>query len=382
MSNIAKLLAALLATKILYDALRGEGDEPVQNCHEDILAYHDEDVTLPEPERREMRARRDTNRRRLKDGLDQNNAPKPIGSRSQGSYAMRTMVQQPDKDYDIDDGIYFEKDDLDGPNGGAKTANEAREMVRQALDDGSFNRPPEKRKNCVRVYYEAGYHVDVPVYRRVTETSLLWGEVTRYELAGPDWKASDPLAVTNWFLEENKKQSPDTDNGGQLRRVVRLLKAFGQSRQSWRTRMPSGLTISKLVVEEFRGHGEREDWALRDTMVAIRDRLNRDLEVEHPTVEGEYLTKGPDDSRTEFLRAKLDWALEILDVLSDPECSREGALRAWDRVFDSTFFIERATAAAEQASKAAVTSATVLREGAEEAAKQRPVDKRGGGRFA
>lgn len=206
----------------------------MKNCHKDLIAYHNEEVTLPHKDRTEMRGRRDINRRRLKSGLQRDDEPKPMDCRSQGSYSMRTMVQQPDKDYDIDDGVYFDKEKLKGARGGDKSANDAKEMVRKALHDDSFRWPPEKLKNCVRVYYAEGYHVDVPVYRQVTETNI-WGEnETYFELASTAWERSDPLAATNWFLAANKGQSPDTANGGQLRRVVRLLKTFSRSRTSWK----------------------------------------------------------------------------------------------------------------------------------------------------
>jgi len=158
----------------------------MKDCHKDMIAYHNQDVTLPEKEQSEMRDRRNANRRRLKDGLKRDEEPSSIGCRSQGSYAMRTMVQDPDRDYDIDDGVYFDKDDLKGPQGGDKTATDAKEMVREALDDGSFKRPPERLKNCVRVYYNAGYHVDIPVYRRITDINGQGVEETWYELASTD----------------------------------------------------------------------------------------------------------------------------------------------------------------------------------------------------
>ena len=99
------------------------------NCHNDILAYHDKEVTLPKEERDEMRERRDTNRDRLKNGLENEGEPKPADFQSQGSYAHHTMVQHKDKDYDIDDGVYFWQDDLKGPKGGDKTPRQAKEMV-------------------------------------------------------------------------------------------------------------------------------------------------------------------------------------------------------------------------------------------------------------
>jgi hypothetical protein len=37
------------------------------------------------------------------------------------------------------------------------TSLQARQMVRDAVDDGKFKTPPEVRSNCVRVYYEKGF---------------------------------------------------------------------------------------------------------------------------------------------------------------------------------------------------------------------------------
>ena len=352
----------------------------MKNCHEDMIAYHDEDVTLPQKDRTEMRKRRDTNRQRLKSGLKRDDEPTPIECRSQGSYSMRTMVQQPDKDYDIDDGAYFDKEKLKGPQGGDKSANDAREMVRKALHDNSFKRPPEKLKNCVRVYYDEGYHVDVPVYRQMREEGVTW-----YELASTDWKRSAPLAVTDWFLKANKDQSPDADNGGQLRRMVRFLKTFARSRPSWREKTATGFMITKLVVEKYVANASREDQALYDTMVAIRNRLKWDLEIEHPTVGREKLTKGPDDGETKFLREKLDQAIEELEVLFEPDCTREQGLNAWDKVFRTDFFVERLEDDKPENRKSegvGAVAATLLIKNAEKAAEEEPVDKRGGGRYA
>ena len=363
----------------------------MKNCHADVLAYHDDEVTLPQKERTEMRERRDSNRRRLKQGLGRDEEPKPVDYRSQGSYAMRTMVQQPDKDYDVDDGVYFDIDQLKGPRGGDRSAADAKEMVRKAVHDDSFDRPPEKLKNCVRVYYKVGYHVDVPVYRRIVDENTWGAEETRIELASADWKVSDPLAVTDWFLDANKDQSPDNHSGGQLRRIVRLLKAFARSRPSWRDRIATGFMITKLVVEKYSANAAREDMALYDTMVAIRDRLRWNLEIEHPTVAGEMLTKGPDDSRARFLQDKLDWAIGELAVLSQRDCSREQALKAWDKVLDTTFFIDcledeeaenQKSTGAGVAAAALDMAAGLLIKGSEKAAAEKPVDKRGGGRYA
>ena len=312
------------------------------NCHKDIIAYHNEGVTLPQNERAEMRKRRDTNRTRLESGLSRNGYPAPNMFRSQGSYAHRTMIQHPNKDYDIDDGIYFLKESLKGPKGGDKSAREAKEMVCKALQHQRFNRKPEIRTNCVRVYYNEGYHVDIPVYRIISEGDMYGTAVISYELASSDWKPSNPESVNAWFDKRNKSLSPDTTNGRQLRRIVRMLKAFARSRDSWQSKIATGFMITTLIADECYHHDiGREDKALYNTMVAMRDRLYDSLEINHPTINGEKLTKGKYDARARFLRDKLDWAINELGILHNNDCDSEKALKAWGKIFNTDFFTSR-----------------------------------------
>lgn len=315
------------------------------DCSDDVLAHHDNEVTLPQAERTNMRGRRDANRDRLKKGLKDKLKPAPREFASQGSYAMKTMVQHPAKDYDIDDGVYFDKTVLVGDRGAEMSALQARQMVRDALDDRSFKTPPEVRTNCVRVYYEAGFCVDVPVYRRVATRDVWGNEIAQHhELASSDWKRSDARDVTDWFEKENTRQSPDTDNGRQMRRVIRQIKKYARSRESWSKQILSGFGITKLVTECFRGNADREDRALYDTMRAIRDRLKLSLVVAHPVTPNETITKGADDARARFLRDRLTEAIDNLAPLFDVDCTRAKALKCWDKIFATTFFSDRAEA--------------------------------------
>lgn len=349
------------------------------NCSDDVLAYHDEEVTLPGGERTEMRKRRDANRERLKNGLSEAKKPAPLQFKSQGSYAMRTMTQHSDNDYDIDDGVYFDKDDLVGQRGAEMTALQARQMVRDAVDDGGFKTPPEVRNNCVRVYYEAGYHVDLPVYRRVRTKDVFGNETHFYELASTQWKRSDAREVTAWFEKENDTQSPDTENGRQLRRVTREIKKLARSRSSWKAQILSGFGITKLVTECFRGDAEREDKALHDTMKAIRDRLNWNLVVQHPVTPGDTITKGNDDPKAKFLREKLGEALVNLEPLFEQDCDRQKALKCWDKVYATEFFSDRCEPVSKASTSVAAPALAGLFSGKQPEA---AVRKEGGGRYA
>lgn len=344
------------------------------DCHDDLIAYHNERVTLLKPEQDEMRDRRNTNRRRLKDGLESDDEPTPTTNQSQGSYSMQTMTQHPEKDYDIDDGVYFSKDDLVGPKGGDRSPREVKEMVCKALRDKRFKKAPEVRANCVRVYYDAGYHVDVPVYRVVTKEDAFGTEQIFNEIAGSEWKRSEPVEVTRWFKNENEEQSPDKTNGRQLRRSVRFLKAFSKSRKTWPSRIANGFMITKLVVEHYQPNLEREDRALYDTIVEVYGHLEWNLEIDHPTIEGEKLTRDADDSRTKFLKKKLENAIDYLAVLFELDCTREKASKAWDDVFDTDFFVSRLEKEEAKEGSKNAESELIEPDGA--------VEKRGGGRYA
>jgi hypothetical protein len=319
------------------------------DCSKDVIAHHDEKVTLPQAERTTMRERRNANRERLKRGLKNAGKAAPHEFVSQGSYGMKTMTQHPESDYDIDDGVYFDKDALVGPRGAEMSALQGRQFVRDAVDDGSFSRPPEVRNNCVRVYYVAGYHVDMPVYRRVTYRDARGDLYYYYELASTDWKRSDARDVTEWFEEQNNTQSPDTINGRQLRRIVREIKKFARSRESWKGQILSGFGITKLVTECYCGNASREDISLHDTMRAIRDRLDWSLEINHPVTPNETITKDAKDARARYLRDRLTEAINTLAPLFESDCTRAKALKYWYRVFATTFFSDRSETTAKAA---------------------------------
>ena len=318
----------------------------MRDCDKDIRGYHSDRVALTEKQRADLRERRDANRRRVKSGLKTNDDPAPEEFVIQGSYAMRTTIQEPGNDYDIDDGAVFSEESLEGARGADMSALDARKMVREAADDGSFKRAPEIKTNCVRVFYNDGPHVDVPAYRRLTGSD-------EFELAGADWKVSDPKGVNSWF---NGCLDRHCSAGRmQFRQVIRLLKSICKSRPSYA--LPSGFVLTVLSEECYYGPDDRLDRAVRDMLIAVRDCLRSDLTVKHPVVD-EWLIDSDDDSKTRKLRELLEGAAKELDILGRPNCTRSMALKAWKNVFNTDYFddeIEAASKAAMRGSSIAVT---------------------------
>ncbi len=306
----------------------------IYDCSTEMTKYHNGKVRLSDNDQSKLRSYRDTNLTRLKNGLEKNDDPAYKKSINQGSYAMNTLNQHPDNDYDIDVGIIFDREDLKGSQGGDKTAHATRQMVCDAMQDDRFNNPPKVLKNCVRVFYEEGYHVDMPVYRQYEDEN---GNIIQ-ELASSDWEESDPEDITKWYNDAVIDKSPDTANGRQMRRITRLVKKWAVSRSSWN--MPSGFIISVLVDEKYIDIAGRDDEALYETLKAIRDRLYWNKDVYNP-INGDLISEGK-ESQLDNMYNELDKALnKILYILEDENCTYEQAMKAWSEFFNDDFFRDK-----------------------------------------
>ena len=302
------------------------------DCSVEMGKYYDADVRLGEKTRGKMRDHRKANQKRLKAGLSKNENPEPLYFVKQGSYAMHTMVQHPENDFDIDDGAVFDRQELKDNDGREMSALEVRQMVCDALQDNSFKKQPEIKEKCVRVHYNEGHHIDVPVYRRnADEASNVW-----LEFGGVEWETSDPTGITQWFNDAVVERSPDKSNGRQMRRIVTLMKKFSKSRKHWR--LPSGLILSVLVDERYQGIKGRDDEAFYDVISAVLSRLRGDLRVSNPIDGAEELSNGLSDSKMTELRDRLEWAANELRAVKEEKRTKNEALKKWDKVFNSDSF--------------------------------------------
>ena len=327
------------------------------NCHSEMTNFHSDNVTLSKKQQDDMRSRRNNGRTRLENGLNEAKKKQPKLICSQGSYQMRTMVQDSENDYDIDDGAYFASDDLKDDIGNALTPQAARQRVCDALAwDGRFKQEATVKRNCVRQVYAVGYHIDVPVYRIVTAKDENEKLVEHYELAsGDEWTRSDARAVTRWFNGHVGELNAGESDGSQMRRVTKLTKKFAR-RAGWKDKTTSGICISKLVVDHFKYSADRDDKALRQTWQAINAKLKTSAEIDHPVLDTKLTSDG--DEQVVFFRDCLSDALDTLEVLDTADCKRADAGDAWDKVFVTTYFTDQPDKDDDKAAKAAVIKVT------------------------
>jgi len=312
----------------------------LHDVHKDLNRFYDDHVRLGADRRKQLASKRDACLARLKSGLKTLGEKRGVTYRSfqrsigQGSYAMHTLNQHPNDEYDIDEAVVFSGDDL------PSTALEARKRVADALVEagGNFRIDPEARTNAVTVWYADGTHVDLAIYREVPDG--IFGLGTKLEHAGAEWGKRDPMAITEWFNDQVDTRSPGilaTVREQQLRRVVRLVKAFARSRLSWS--LPGGMIITALVVEVYRSDSSRDDVALYNTLAALRSRLAISKDVSNPVDSSTSLTTKPSfKAEVKRLASKLDKMLPSLSVLEKEDCTRDKALRAWGAFFKHEFW--------------------------------------------
>jgi hypothetical protein len=267
------------------------------------------------------------------------------------------MTQHPDKEFDIDDGAAFAKDKLVTSTGVAMTPQQAKEMVRDALiAGGGLKENPEIKKNCVRVNYKPGYHVDIPVYRVTTDA---FGD-QKTELAGEEWRDSNPREITDWYRKEETKTDCD-DGDPQLRRQTRLLKKY--CRTNLGDDSPSGLILTVLTAELHTQYNNREDDAFRTLLSNLKRRLEWNNIVYNPAFSEEELTKPADNEKFEKLIERLGDTLKRLEILDKSNCRRSEALKAWKDVFKTDYFdieIDKAGNEEKRQAAAAIASASYM----------------------
>lgn len=165
-------------------------------------------VNLSEGRLTQMSDRVDSIYRALTD--DDEIGARIVGKDPQGSWAQRTIIKpRPGKEFDADVMIRFEHEPEweDDPT-------QYRAALYGALKrHPTYKSMPLTRKcRCVRLTYANEFHVDlVPCVHRNGALYIINGDDEVFEL-------TDPEAFTNWM------QDRDGTTGGELRRVIRLMK--------------------------------------------------------------------------------------------------------------------------------------------------------------
>ena len=236
----------------------------------------------------------------------------------QGSYSLKTMIEplNPEEEYDLDDGIYLKHTDNDI----SKPTKEVSNWIFKAVEDHTKKKPVNK-KNCVRVIYAEGYHIDLAIYRKID------GKYYLARLGEDQWVPSDARAFNNWFYERLERNE-------QMRSCIKYLKA-------WKDAVNcdlKGIHFTVLVGLNYKPIQSRDDTSLVKTVSKIIDYLKKEKAIWNPV-----------DKSENFIE---DWSVgKIAAVIDDLEKlhwesvnaieaeDKKEAAEIWRRIFGRRFKI-------------------------------------------
>lgn len=235
----------------------------------------------------------------------------------QGSYSLKTMIEplNPKDEYDLDDGIYLKHtdDDISKP-----TTEEVSNWIFEAVE-GHTKKKPENKKNCVRVIYAEGYHIDLAIYRKIN------GKYYLARLGEDQWVPSDARAFNNWFYERLERNE-------QMRSCIKYLKAW----KDLNSCDLKGIHLTVLVGPNYVSVTDRDDKSLVETVGKIIEYLNDKRAIYNPIDESENLIENWADS-------KLNTTIKMLEDFNEKakqaleEDDKQEASRIWQDVLGKRF---------------------------------------------
>lgn len=282
------------------------------NCNKLFLDYN-ENLKIPSEKKKRLKSSKETLRDRIRDHFKKNHPEYEPEFYIQGSYKMGTTILTKDEECDLDDGVYFRRE-------ADVTATTLQKWVKDALD-GATSTPVEHRSKCLRVIYKADYHIDFPVY--------IFPDGDKHPslaIKNEGFEESDPKDVVEWYKKEKKKNE-------QLKRIVKHLKGWGDHK---RNKMPSGLAMTILGAENLQPN-ERDDVALKDTLIKIRKTLDANFECIVPATPYDDLFENYDVTRKSNFLNNLDDFIQDAKKAVDDEPNQLRASKLWRKHLGDKF---------------------------------------------
>ncbi len=247
------------------------------NCNKLFLDYS-ENLKISNTKQNNLKDSKEELRKRIREYFKKNHPEYKPEFYIQGSYKMKTTILTKDNECDLDDGIYFRREE-------GESGTILQTWVKNSLE-GATSTAPEHRKKCIRVIYKGDYHIDFPVY--------YFAEGKNHPLLavkGENTQESDPKEVVEWYQGEK-------DENGQLNRIVKYFKGWGDFITD---EMPSGIAMTILAADNIQYDG-RDDIALKNTLSKIQETLKNNFECIIPATPNDDLFENYDSKRkSDFL---------------------------------------------------------------------------------
>lgn len=291
------------------------------NTNKHFLEF-DGKTSIPDSKVKLMNDKREKARTKIKDWFAEHHPEYPISFWIQGSHKNSLNIRTKDDDCDQDDGIYVDRDPADSVDG-----TTLQEWILEAIKDITTENA-EHKDRCVRNYYKpynmGSYHIDYPSYYKTVDI-----DHPMLTVKNSDLEESDPKEFSDWLVEQ-------TDDKGQLRRLIRYMKAWCDHIDG---DMLNGLTLSVLACNNYEAKDGRDDEALYYTLLGIYRDLDNIWKCIMPATPGDDLLERYDRSfQTNFMNALANLINDAKKALD--EDSKHEATKLWKKHMGKRYPLE------------------------------------------
>lgn len=292
-----------------------------------LFSDFDSMIRLNDPKIRKLGINRNALRNKIRDHFKEKDWGVPK-FHSQGSFPLDTNLNPIKKttndgdvkeEYDLDDGVYFIC-----PKSERKEPATYHDRIMKAV--AGHAESEIDKTTCVRVVYADGHHIDLPSYWLEKD-----GDTPQLTHKSKGYTESDPKAFEDWVDEKIS----NANGNGQLRRVIRYLKAWKDFREDKNNslKLPSGFILTILACNHF-SKNDRDDLSLKVTTEAIKRALDASFTCYRPTVptDEELLADYSKDTVIDELTCFVNNAQKAIDS----DCEKE-ASEFWRKSFGDRF---------------------------------------------
>ena len=284
------------------------------NCHKLFTDFIDA-LAITDTKRSSMMTSRENLREHIRTAFEKDHPDYKIKFYIQGSYKMETTIRTKDDECDLDDGVYI------SPKPDVKCST-LQQWVYDSVK-GITSAAPIKKNKCIRVKYQSGYHIDLPIY--VKEDLTDSDETPQLAIKNGNYEESDPKAVVDWFRNA-KKDNP------QLVRIVKYLKAWCDNTHG---SMPPGLAMTILAVNNQK-ENERDDIALKDTLKAIKAQLDSEFKCVVPAAPNDDMFADYSEDKKKYIMSALETFISDANkALNEP--NEKKASKIWIKYLGNRF---------------------------------------------
>ncbi len=244
----------------------------------------------------------------------------------QGSYALGTFIKPVDErdEYDADIQIVM------NPNPQWRPKDYINEIYRTLKQNKNYADKLRLKTRCVTVDYAGDFHLDV--VPRVTNDDK------HYICNRTDdrFEETDGMGYKRWFNEKNRI------TGGNLKRVVRLLKYLRDHKNNYIVKSIMLTTLAGMAIKESDKGTDRVS-TVSDTLETVLTRMDRYLqahpnmpEIKNPALQSENFNRHWNQKKYANFRNKVHSQAKAVRKAKSEESS-EKAVRIWQELFGENF---------------------------------------------